>query len=46
VAQPHQYLRYFFRSGKGHMRPFLQDPKEEGTLKPREVYVVRAIVGD
>ena len=26
----------------GHMRLFLQDPKEEVNLKPAEVYVVRA----
>lgn len=27
---------------EGHMRLFLQDPKEEANLKPGEVYVVRA----
>ena len=27
---------------EGHMRLFLQDPKEEANLKPGEVYVIRA----
>jgi quercetin dioxygenase-like cupin family protein len=27
---------------EGHMRPFLQDPKEEVNLKPGEIHVVEA----
>ena len=41
VAQSYQYHRYFYVL-EGHMRLFLQDPKEEVNLKPGEIHVVRA----
>jgi mannose-6-phosphate isomerase-like protein (cupin superfamily) len=38
----HTHIADTFYVLEGHMRLFLQEPKEEVNLKPGEVYVVRA----